>query len=86
MKVLVDARSRKILGASILGLAGDEVVHVLLDAMAAGNTATALARTMHIHPTVSELVPTLLQELEELGDAQGEHEPAEMGTEAKLRA
>ena len=66
MKVLVDAQTRKILGASILGLAGDEVVHVLLDAMAAGTTATELARTMHIHPTVSELVPTLLQELREL--------------------
>jgi pyruvate/2-oxoglutarate dehydrogenase complex dihydrolipoamide dehydrogenase (E3) component len=69
MKVLVDAQTRKILGASILGLAGDEVVHVLLDAMAAGTPATALARTMHIHPTVSELVPTLLQELQELESA-----------------
>jgi pyruvate/2-oxoglutarate dehydrogenase complex dihydrolipoamide dehydrogenase (E3) component len=66
MKVLVDAQSRKILGASILGLAGDEAVHVLLDAMDTGTTATVLARTMHIHPTVSELVPTLLQELQEL--------------------
>jgi pyruvate/2-oxoglutarate dehydrogenase complex dihydrolipoamide dehydrogenase (E3) component len=69
MKVLVDAQTRKILGASILGLAGDEVVHVLLDAIAAGTTATELARTMHIHPTVSELVPTLLQQLRELEGA-----------------
>lgn len=68
MKVLVDAETRHILGASILGLAGDEVAHLLLDAMAAGTTATALARTMHIHPTVSELVPTVLQELQPLGD------------------
>jgi pyruvate/2-oxoglutarate dehydrogenase complex dihydrolipoamide dehydrogenase (E3) component len=69
MKVLVDAASDKILGASILGLAGDEVVHVLLDAIAAGTTASSLARTMHIHPTVSELVPTVLQELRERKDA-----------------
>ena len=71
MKVLVDAETRTILGASLLGLAGDEVVHLLLDAMAAGTTATALAKTMHIHPTVSELVPTLLQELEPLGEGKG---------------
>jgi pyruvate/2-oxoglutarate dehydrogenase complex dihydrolipoamide dehydrogenase (E3) component len=66
MKVLVDAQTRQILGASLLGLAGDEVVHVLLDAIAHGITATALARTMHIHPTVAELVPTLLQDLHPL--------------------
>jgi pyruvate/2-oxoglutarate dehydrogenase complex dihydrolipoamide dehydrogenase (E3) component len=69
MKVLVDAETRAILGASILGLAGDEVVHVLLDAMATGTTATTLARTMHIHPTVAELIPTLLQELRPLESA-----------------
>jgi pyruvate/2-oxoglutarate dehydrogenase complex dihydrolipoamide dehydrogenase (E3) component len=69
MKVLVDAQTRKILGASILGVAADEVIHVLLDATAAGTTAAALARTMHIHPTVAELIPTLLQELQELGNA-----------------
>ena len=66
MKVLVDAQTRQILGASLLGLAGDEVVHVLLDAIANGITADALARTMHIHPTVAELVPTLLQDLRPL--------------------
>lgn len=63
MKVLVDADSRQILGAAILGLNGDEVVHSLLDAMAARQPYTALSRTVHIHPTVSELVPTLLQQL-----------------------
>ena len=68
MKVLVDAQTRKILGGALLGLAGDEVVHVLLDAIAHGITATALAKTMHIHPTVAELVPTLLQELQPLED------------------
>lgn len=63
MKVLVDADGRQLLGAALLGLAGDEVVHALLDIMAAGQPVTTVARTMHIHPTVSELVPTLLQQL-----------------------
>lgn len=63
MKALVDANSRQLLGAAILGLNGDEVVHSLLDIMAAGQPFTAISRTVHIHPTVSELVPTLLQQL-----------------------
>ena len=63
MKVLVDADSQRILGAAILGLNGDEVIHGLLNVMAAGSPFTALSRTVHIHPTVSELVPTLLQQL-----------------------
>jgi pyruvate/2-oxoglutarate dehydrogenase complex dihydrolipoamide dehydrogenase (E3) component len=66
MKVLVDAGSQQLLGAAILGLSGDEVVHSLLDVMAAGQPYTAISRTMHIHPTVSELVPTLLQQLKPL--------------------
>ena len=66
MKVLVDAGSQQLLGAAILGLSGDEVVHSLLDVMAAGQPYTAVSRTMHIHPTVSELVPTLLQQLKPL--------------------
>ena len=66
MKVLVDADSKLLLGAAILGLNGDEVVHALLDVMAARQPYTAISRTMHIHPTVSELVPTLLQQLEPL--------------------
>jgi pyruvate/2-oxoglutarate dehydrogenase complex dihydrolipoamide dehydrogenase (E3) component len=61
--VVVDADSRRLLGAAILGLNGDEVVHSLLDLMAAQQPVTVIARTMHIHPTVSELVPTLLQQL-----------------------
>ncbi|MBW8843864.1 MAG: FAD-containing oxidoreductase [Burkholderiales bacterium] len=64
MKVLVDADSQRLLGAAILGLNGDEVIHGLLDVMAADQPYTAISRTMHIHPTVSELVPTLLQQLE----------------------
>ncbi len=63
MKVLVDAQSRRLLGAAILGMNGDEVIHGMLDMMAAGQTVDAIARTVHIHPTVSELVPTLLQQL-----------------------
>jgi pyruvate/2-oxoglutarate dehydrogenase complex dihydrolipoamide dehydrogenase (E3) component len=63
MKVIVDADSHAILGASILGVTGDEVVHGMLDVMAAGAPYTTISRAMHIHPTVSELVPTLLQDL-----------------------
>ncbi|MDR5666013.1 FAD-containing oxidoreductase [Burkholderia cenocepacia] len=63
MKVIVDADSHAILGASILGVTGDEVVHGILDVMAAGAPYTTISRAMHIHPTVSELVPTLLQDL-----------------------
>jgi pyruvate/2-oxoglutarate dehydrogenase complex dihydrolipoamide dehydrogenase (E3) component len=63
MKVVVDAQSRRLLGATILGHNGDEVIHGLLDMMAAGESVDRIARTVHIHPTVSELVPTLLQQL-----------------------
>jgi pyruvate/2-oxoglutarate dehydrogenase complex dihydrolipoamide dehydrogenase (E3) component len=66
MKVLVDGDSQRLMGAAILGLNGDEVVHGLLDVMAAGQAYTVIARAMHIHPTVSELVPTLLQQLKPL--------------------
>ncbi|KVE92197.1 mercuric reductase [Burkholderia vietnamiensis] len=63
MKVIVDADDHALLGASILGVTGDEVVHGLLDVMAARAPYTTISRAMHIHPTVSELVPTLLQDL-----------------------
>ena len=66
MKVLVDAETRQILGASILGLSGDEVVHSLLDIMYAKQPYTVISRATHIHPTVAELLPTLLQGLEPL--------------------
>jgi pyruvate/2-oxoglutarate dehydrogenase complex dihydrolipoamide dehydrogenase (E3) component len=66
MKVIVDAESKEILGASILGVTGDEVVHSLLDVMYAKAPYTTVSRAMHIHPTVSELLPTLLQELQPL--------------------
>lgn len=66
MKILVDAASKKILGASLLGLNGDEVVHLIVDVMAAGAPYTAISRTMHIHPTVAEYLPTMLGELKPL--------------------
>ena len=55
-----------LLGAAILGLYGDEVVHSLLDMMYAKRPYTTIQRAMHIHPTVTELVPTLLGELKPL--------------------
>jgi pyruvate/2-oxoglutarate dehydrogenase complex dihydrolipoamide dehydrogenase (E3) component len=66
MKVVVDAETEEILGAAILGVGGDEVIHSILDIMTAKEPYTAISRTMHIHPTVSELVPTMLQELKPL--------------------
>jgi pyruvate/2-oxoglutarate dehydrogenase complex dihydrolipoamide dehydrogenase (E3) component len=66
MKVLVDAETKLILGAAILGIGGDEVVHNLLQLMVAGTPYTTMMETMHIHPTVSELLPTLLADLKPL--------------------
>ncbi|OBB79565.1 mercuric reductase [Mycobacterium colombiense] len=66
MKVVVDADTREILGATILGVGGDEAIHCILDMMSAKAPYTTLSRTMHIHPTVSELIPTMLQELSPL--------------------
>jgi pyruvate/2-oxoglutarate dehydrogenase complex dihydrolipoamide dehydrogenase (E3) component len=63
MKIVTDADDGAILGASILGTGGDEAIHAILDTMANGADAAALARTMHIHPTVSELLPTIAGEL-----------------------
>lgn len=63
MKVVVDAETEEILGAAILGVGGDEIIHSILDVMTANLPYTAISRTMHIHPTVSELVPTMLQDL-----------------------
>jgi pyruvate/2-oxoglutarate dehydrogenase complex dihydrolipoamide dehydrogenase (E3) component len=66
MKVLVDAESKRILGASILGTGGDEAIHCILDTMYADAPYTTLSRAVHIHPTVSELIPTTLQSLKPL--------------------
>ena len=66
MKILVDAETKRILGAAILGTSGDEVIHCILDIMYAKAPYTVIQRAMHIHPTVAELVPTLLAGLKPL--------------------
>jgi pyruvate/2-oxoglutarate dehydrogenase complex dihydrolipoamide dehydrogenase (E3) component len=63
MKILVDANTKEILGASFLGVSGDEAIHCVLDAMYAKAPYTVLQRAMHIHPTVSEFIPTILGDL-----------------------
>ncbi|HEV7576715.1 MAG TPA: FAD-containing oxidoreductase [Caldimonas sp.] len=69
MKIHVDAGSERILGASLLGIEGDEIVHALLDIMAADVSYKVVERAVHIHPTVSELIPTLLGQLVPLAAA-----------------
>ena len=66
MKILVDRDSKEILGANILGTGGDEAIHCILDLMYARAPYTVLQRAVHIHPTVSELIPTMLGELRPL--------------------
>jgi pyruvate/2-oxoglutarate dehydrogenase complex dihydrolipoamide dehydrogenase (E3) component len=63
MKILVDAETKEILGASFLGVSGDEAIHCVLDTMYAKAPYTLLQRAMHIHPTVAEFIPTMLDEL-----------------------
>lgn len=63
MKICVDAETKKILGAAILGVGGDEAVHSILDVMYAGAPYTVIERAVHIHPTVAELIPTMLGEM-----------------------
>ena len=66
MKILVDRDSKQFLGASILGVGGDEVIHTVLDQMYAKAPYTVMQRAVHIHPTVSELLPTMLGDLKSL--------------------
>jgi pyruvate/2-oxoglutarate dehydrogenase complex dihydrolipoamide dehydrogenase (E3) component len=66
IKILVDAETKQILGASILGTGGDEAIHCILDVMYARAPYTVLQRAVHIHPTVSELIPTVLGNLKPL--------------------
>jgi pyruvate/2-oxoglutarate dehydrogenase complex dihydrolipoamide dehydrogenase (E3) component len=66
MKILVDRDSKQILGASFLGLNGDEVIHSVLDIMYAKAPYTVIQRAMHIHPTVSEFIPTMIDKLKPL--------------------
>jgi pyruvate/2-oxoglutarate dehydrogenase complex dihydrolipoamide dehydrogenase (E3) component len=63
MKVVIDKESKQILGAAILGPGGDEIIHSILDIMYAKAPYTVIQRAMHIHPTVTELIPTMLGEL-----------------------
>jgi pyruvate/2-oxoglutarate dehydrogenase complex dihydrolipoamide dehydrogenase (E3) component len=63
MKVVVDRDSDAILGGAVLGVGGDEAIHGVIEAMAAGVTASGYTRVVAIHPTVSELVPTIFGEL-----------------------
>ena len=71
MKILVDAQTKAILGAAILGVGGDEAIHSILDVMYAKAPYTTIQRAVHIHPTVSELIPTMLGELQPLAAAGG---------------
>jgi pyruvate/2-oxoglutarate dehydrogenase complex dihydrolipoamide dehydrogenase (E3) component len=66
MKVLVDAETKEILGAAILGIGGDEIIHSILDIMYAKAPYTVIQRAMHIHPTVTELIPSMLGSLKPL--------------------
>jgi pyruvate/2-oxoglutarate dehydrogenase complex dihydrolipoamide dehydrogenase (E3) component len=69
MKIVVDADTHEILGAAILGVGGDEVIHSILDVMYAKAPYTVIQRAVHIHPTVSELIPTMLGELQPVSGA-----------------
>jgi len=64
IKVVVDAKTNKILGAAILGLNGDEAIHCIIDVMNADLPYTAIQRSVHIHPTVAELIPTVFGNLD----------------------
>ena len=66
MKIVVDEKTKEILGAAILGVGGDEAVHCILDVMYAKAPYTTIQRAVHIHPTVCELIPTMLGDLKPL--------------------
>ena len=64
--MVVDGQTRRILGAALLGIEADEAIHCIVDVMNAGAPYTAITRAVHIHPTVSELIPTVLEDLKPL--------------------
>jgi pyruvate/2-oxoglutarate dehydrogenase complex dihydrolipoamide dehydrogenase (E3) component len=66
MKVLIDAETDQILGANILGIGGDEIIHLFIDTMYAKAPYHVIKNAVHVHPTVAELIPTMLQDLKEL--------------------
>jgi pyruvate/2-oxoglutarate dehydrogenase complex dihydrolipoamide dehydrogenase (E3) component len=69
LKVLVDAETRLVLGASLLGIECDEMIHAVIDIMAGKVTADTIAGTMHVHPTISEYLPELMKKLAPLGES-----------------
>jgi pyruvate/2-oxoglutarate dehydrogenase complex dihydrolipoamide dehydrogenase (E3) component len=71
LKILVEEGTRRILGAALLGTGADEAVHSLLDALYAGTPYTEFQRHVRIHPNVSELLPTVLEDLRPLAPAAG---------------
>ena len=70
MRVIVDAETNKILGATILGVGGDEIISGILNIMYADAPYTVIRDSVQIHPTVSELIPTLLEGLEEIQEVK----------------
>ena len=66
MKVLIDAETDEILGANILGIGGDEIIHLFIDTMYAKAPYHVIKNAVHVHPTVAELIPTMLQDLTSL--------------------
>jgi pyruvate/2-oxoglutarate dehydrogenase complex dihydrolipoamide dehydrogenase (E3) component len=66
MKIYIEADTDKIMGATFLGTGADEVIHAIIDAMYAGTPYTTIRDAVHIHPTVSELIPTMLESPEDL--------------------
>lgn len=73
MKIVVDANSKEILGATILGTGGDEAIHSIIDVMYSRQPYTILQRAVHIHPTVAELIPTVLGDLKPVALDAGPH-------------
>lgn len=72
MKIVADADTRRILGAAILGTGGDEAIHGILDMMNADQSIDTLRGAVPIHPTVSELIPTVLLDLKPVASAEGD--------------
>ncbi len=66
MKIVVEVETKEILGAAVLGVGGDEIIHSILDVMYAKAPYTVIQRAVHIHPTVTELIPTMLADLKPL--------------------
>jgi hypothetical protein len=80
MKIVVDADTREILGAAILGVGGDEAIHSILDVMYAKAPYTVIQRAVHIHPRVCELISTMVRELQPLAGQAGASTPDSLRT------